>query len=41
MKIISSIYLICHTDLRDDWISKINAEEDLEEGKVYTGFVMG
>lgn len=36
MKIISAIYLNCHTLLKDDWISKINSEEDLQEGKVCT-----
>lgn len=36
MKIISAIYLNCHTLLKDDWISKINFEEDLQEGKVCT-----
>ncbi|KAI7873710.1 uncharacterized protein EV154DRAFT_527802 [Mucor mucedo] len=34
MKIISAIYLNCHTLLKDDWISKINFEEDLQEGKM-------
>jgi hypothetical protein len=34
MKIISAIYLHCKTGLRDDWISKLNADQDVEEGKV-------
>ncbi|KAI9015790.1 hypothetical protein CLU79DRAFT_837903 [Phycomyces nitens] len=32
MKIISAIYLQCHTALRDDWISKIDTDTDLEDG---------
>jgi hypothetical protein len=34
MKIISAIYLQCKTSLYDDWISKIDAESDVQEGKV-------
>lgn len=34
MKILSAIYLNCKISLRDDWISKINADQDVEEGKV-------
>ncbi|GAA5798117.1 hypothetical protein HPULCUR_003517 [Helicostylum pulchrum] len=34
MRIISAIYLNCYTVLKDDWISKINFDEDLEEGKM-------
>lgn len=35
MKIISAIYLNCKTVLQDDWICKINADEDVDDGKVY------
>lgn len=34
MKIISAIYLQCHTVLRDDWISKSDTENDMEDGMV-------
>ncbi|KAI8640694.1 hypothetical protein BD408DRAFT_483929 [Parasitella parasitica] len=33
MKIISAIYLNCKTVLQDDWISKLNADEDVDDGK--------
>ncbi|KAI8138566.1 hypothetical protein BJV82DRAFT_630395 [Fennellomyces sp. T-0311] len=34
MKIISAIYLRCYTVLRDDWISKSDTDNDLEDGMV-------
>ncbi|CEP13935.1 hypothetical protein [Parasitella parasitica] len=34
MKIISAIYLNCKTVLQDDWISKLNADEDVDDGKM-------
>ncbi|ORY94876.1 hypothetical protein BCR43DRAFT_494735 [Syncephalastrum racemosum] len=34
MKIISAIYLQCHTVLRDDWISKSDTENDMEDGMI-------
>ena len=34
MRIVSAIYLNCHTVLKDDWISKTNFDDDLEEGRV-------
>ncbi|KAI9337855.1 hypothetical protein BD770DRAFT_448483 [Pilaira anomala] len=34
MRIVSAIYLNCHTVLKDDWISKTNFDDDLEEGRM-------
>ncbi|KAI9320675.1 hypothetical protein BX666DRAFT_1910199 [Dichotomocladium elegans] len=32
MKIVSAIYLRCHTVLKDDWISKYDTDSDMEDG---------
>ena len=34
MRIISAIYLRCYTVLRDDWVSKSDTDNDLEDGMV-------
>ncbi|KAI9274678.1 hypothetical protein BDA99DRAFT_498220 [Phascolomyces articulosus] len=34
MRIISAIYLRCYTVLRDDWISKSDTDNDLEDGMI-------
>ena len=34
MKIVSAIYLRCHTVLKDDWISKSDTDSDMEDGMV-------
>ncbi|KAF7727735.1 Factor arrest protein 11 [Apophysomyces ossiformis] len=34
MKVISAIYLRCHPILRDDWLSKVDSETDIEEGRM-------
>ncbi|KAI7885634.1 N1221-domain-containing protein [Lichtheimia hyalospora FSU 10163] len=34
MKIVSAIYLRCHTVLKDDWISKSDTDSDMEDGMI-------